>query len=745
MKKKSVYQSLVVSNFVVLLVAIVVAVVSFRSYNRFSAAQAEDYNTVILRQIQEAFDEKMNSINKLMLNVSFDADVEMLHAAAKELTNEERYQSVKVMQSLDSYVTIYNNLVNSIALYYLSSDQVITNSCFYASSELFLKNSNSVYWPEDQWYQFFQDLDGGQQYYMNDEILTIITPLSYDRDVYMIFAIDGSFITDLIRNIRSLEDSLVAVSDNLTGEVLFSFGSSDLVQYAGRSEKFVLDRKQYSALTLPSQVNRWTYSFILTENAFIERAADLLTYSLVVLLILGGVVACLLLARWNFKPIQRTASVIAERMGVDIGPEGAKNELELIDEANRQAVSQYQNIKAVMNKYSLALRAKLLEQILKGILIPSQLTEEDHAVSGISFPHPDFYLVLLSIQPSGGQSASLSRQMGPLLIEYIDHLYSQETTGRAYGVELTLGRICVIANVSRYRKGVAEQLVREVAEYGYHSFGITITAAVGPCVDGADQLEAVYVQCVRGLEQQLIRYPGVTVFVDQLEPESSVYYYPLELESRLIDSVKAGNLKNVNEILDTVILENFINSSLTLEVSRCLFFNLMGTAIKVTSTLGYNNHELFGEDGDCYRRIISCNNIQDMEATLRQIFYTICAYINSSKQQGGQLIDKIVEHIRLNSADPNLSLLTVSSAFGMNPNYLSSYFKEQKGENFLTFLNSVRIKQACSLLQDTALGLEDIASKVGYSGSAVLIRNFKKSLGMTPGQYREKMKESAGN
>ena len=36
--------------------------------------------------------------------------------------------------------------------------------------------------------------------------------------------------------------------------------------------------------------------------------------------------------------------------------------------------------------------------------------------------------------------------------------------------------------------------------------------------------------------------------------------------------------------------------------------------------------------------------------------------------------------------------------------------------------------------------MPNIAAKVGYSGSAVLIRNFKRYLGMTPGQYREKMR-----
>ena len=121
---------------------------------------------------------------------------------------------------------------------------------------------------------------------------------------------------------------------------------------------------------------------------------------------------------------------------------------------------------------------------------------------------------------------------------------------------------------------------------------------------------------------------------------------------------------------------------------------------------------------------------------LRGMFYSICVYINSHKKEG-QLIDRITAHITLNSADPNLSLNSVASAFGLNPNYLSGYFKEQQGENFLAFLNRIRLEQAKALLRDTALGLEEIARRTGYSGCAVLIRNFLKYCGMTPGQYRE--------
>ena len=224
---------------------------------------------------------------------------------------------------------------------------------------------------------------------------------------------------------------------------------------------------------------------------------------------------------------------------------------------------------------------------------------------------------------------------------------------------------------------------------------------------------------------------------DKVKTEKGVYYYPPEVEMQLMESVKSGNLKNVNEIIDNIIIENFINNTLMPETSRCLFFNLMGTAFKIINVFDYKSDDIFGKDVDCYKKVLSCHNIQDMEAALREIFYAICIYINSNLNSEETLTQRLIEHIKINSSDQNLSLISVASAFNLNSNYLSSYFKEQIGENFLGYVRKIRLEKAKELLANTDLSINDIAMLTGFSGDAVFIRNFKKYEGCTPGKYRE--------
>ncbi|WP_309121897.1 helix-turn-helix domain-containing protein [Paenibacillus sp.] len=70
--------------------------------------------------------------------------------------------------------------------------------------------------------------------------------------------------------------------------------------------------------------------------------------------------------------------------------------------------------------------------------------------------------------------------------------------------------------------------------------------------------------------------------------------------------------------------------------------------------------------------------------------------------------------------------------------YLSTYFKEKTGMNFLDAVNDVRIRKARELL-DRASGLkiQDVAARVGYQNLNSFNRMFKKFTGLTPSEYRQ--------
>ena len=58
-------------------------------------------------------------------------------------------------------------------------------------------------------------------------------------------------------------------------------------------------------------------------------------------------------------------------------------------------------------------------------------------------------------------------------------------------------------------------------------------------------------------------------------------------------------------------------------------------------------------------------------------------------------------------------------------------------ENFNSYLNSYRVKQAKQFLEETSQNIAEIGYKCGFNSAQSFSRVFKKYTGYTPGQYRE--------
>ncbi len=80
----------------------------------------------------------------------------------------------------------------------------------------------------------------------------------------------------------------------------------------------------------------------------------------------------------------------------------------------------------------------------------------------------------------------------------------------------------------------------------------------------------------------------------------------------------------------------------------------------------------------------------------------------------------------------------VASEFAITPNHLSRLFKQEGQMGFNDYLKYVRIAQAKLLLSRYQLNLDEIAERTGFKGGDYFGRVFRKSTGLTPGEFRAK-------
>ncbi|MBJ9990987.1 helix-turn-helix domain-containing protein [Paenibacillus sp. S28] len=112
------------------------------------------------------------------------------------------------------------------------------------------------------------------------------------------------------------------------------------------------------------------------------------------------------------------------------------------------------------------------------------------------------------------------------------------------------------------------------------------------------------------------------------------------------------------------------------------------------------------------------------------------------KNSTNPVIYEVKKYIEDHFANPELSLNLISDRFGMNGKYASQLFKEQFGVKFVDFLIGLRVERAQKLLRETELTIGDISRQVGYEHAISFGRVFKKTVGVSPGDYRKLMQPS---
>ena len=168
---------------------------------------------------------------------------------------------------------------------------------------------------------------------------------------------------------------------------------------------------------------------------------------------------------------------------------------------------------------------------------------------------------------------------------------------------------------------------------------------------------------------------------------------------------------------------------------KCLFFHIIATLLNLV------NNKSFNIDAKARNQLnidslIRCESVPELKKMISGIFDILVECIpdsRSGKKENFKAM--LLEYMDKYYCDNGMSLDMVAAQFNVHPTYISHFFKEFIGENFSDYVAKKRIEMAKELLNKD-YSLNDIAEMVGYANSAVLIKKFKKVIGITPGEYR---------
>lgn len=129
----------------------------------------------------------------------------------------------------------------------------------------------------------------------------------------------------------------------------------------------------------------------------------------------------------------------------------------------------------------------------------------------------------------------------------------------------------------------------------------------------------------------------------------------------------------------------------------------------------------------------SCKNFSDIPSTFLLAKRKLNKNINFS-----HLIKTAISTIEAKYGDAEFSLQELAEIAFVSSQHLSREFKKETGITFIDYLTRVRIKNAAKLLLNENMKIYEVAEKTGYSNQHYFSSAFKKTLGISPAEYRRK-------
>ncbi len=468
-----------------------------------------------------------------------------------------------------------------------------------------------------------------------------------------------------------------------------------------------------------------------------------------VFLVLAGALAAVFIARWVTRPMRRLLESLSERTGRAQRPPG--DEFAFIEETLVSLVERNRDLSAMVERQAPLSRQAFVERLLKGDLTTPEEMSSLSRETGLAIEAPAF--VVLLVRVNGYQGVVSRKGLAALSLSRaaVRTVCERERPGQVLLHEVDPDTVAALVSLDtadpRAGRREVDGFARSVREACRRSYGIGTTISAGSFVESPVEIcnsfaEAKYSLGQRAPEappSQSIQWFGAALPIDP------GYYYPVEVEYRIITLTRAGDFPSIAKLLDGVEQENFSKRRLGEELAQALMAELAGTLIKASGEV----RESAG--GAPPRTAWTAPPPLDMSLGIPAVmdrvrgeFERLCAEVNDRKKsRNWRLKEGIIQHIDASYADPGMCLTSVSSKFDLNEIYLSQFFKEQVGENFHHYLERLRMEKARELLAHSDLSVNEIATRVGYYSAATFRKAFRRVEGTSPLTLRSRGKLEA--
>jgi len=682
-----------------------------------------------LSQTRGQTEEVLNDLKRVAYQISFNRKM-----TAHELM-KGNYDSVAAIQQLNYYLSDmngYGDLVvsfgNNEGVYRIKGKldfDVLTSATYKMNGTL----------EKERLYQL---MNGGRLYgfltadeylYRGGQHYTLITYPIYSGDQQVYATLSGIISREELEKCL-VEQKLSSQTwiCNKAGEILFTNAQQqkciakplqELLQSTDGFFEYKEGKEKYLGVAVFSEETQMYYIRVVSRNTLFHWQLQEMGPTVLILMLVGILVMLVLaaiLSFYNYLPIRNLLRMFDK----DVDYREKHDELLMLNEYILDLQEKNKSLSQMIEDRE----REQIQSILIDILFGRYQVEEEDIIKlqqhEISIENAEFAIVTLACQMEDQlQNKILTERLRALPMKYLFWIAQEPANCFIFLYHAPEGTKCI----EQQAKVLKDYLIQQ-----NYNFSI----GVGGYTDAIDKLQGSLTEGILSMNREMDRL--INVYDrdgDYGRRLQKVSVYPEKEELFLQLSIQKGDREQILGALDNI----------EKELGNLLHYH-QGDEIrfKLYRIIGYLS-ELPGTSEkavDKYvEKLIHYRDIAGFFADFRECIEHSVNIESKNREIKGISSQKILDFIDENYLSPEMSLAYVADYFSIRASYLSTFFKETIGVNFITYIQEKRMEQARRLLIDTDLTIQQIAVGVGYSDVPPFTKKFSGKFGMPPGAYRK--------
>lgn len=545
--------------------------------------------------------------------------------------------------------------------------------------------------------------------------------------------------------LSSAEDK--AAYRSINGQVLDKIRHAGIPQGAFHAESA---GKKVSVLYSRSDYNGWTYVSVVPLDKVTDQTGKiaLITAGVCFGIIVTVLIASLLGSRKMYSPIRRLHEFAANVQPQQVNPD-RKDEFEYIRDSLFSLAVSRNELDKQMKSQTVHLREfyvlKLFTEQMSG-------DQDKYATERYGFPSGWGSLGVLTLELDNLQQSRFQEQDRELLLFAVSNIVSETLPEEARFSPIVLNHAQVTLLTCKEEDAAAGQALfyqtaRDIKAKVHEYLGLECSIGISHSFKRVSDAKRAFNESTAALKLRFVLGPNIIVryadIEDQGNVEKAVYTKLRLIEDQIVLAMEERQLDKVEQLFQRYLDELLCREGFHRE-HHLLLLQLASRIVSIVQEQGQSMQQLWNGEDELKHLLRLQTRSEIVNWFHSKLFKPVAELL--AEMAGKQFVNitsRLIEIVH-EQFDRDISLEYCAAVMSFNAAYMSRVFKKEMGVSFSEYLCEYRMNYARNLLATTDMKVSEIGQSVSYTNISAFIRTFRRTFGLTPGQYRDQLHHHEG-